>query len=487
MADNEQESREPSAEELRAETERLRAEKAALEAELAKKGKPARGHFPWRGTIAWILIVLACLMAILAPIAVWAKTTFLNTDNFVETVGPLITDETVAQPLSTEIADRLFIGLDIENRIKEALQEVIPDKLAFIAGPISSGLKSLTQKLTYEVLTSSQFQTVLDKILRVTHSTAVGIIEGDKAVSVSSGGEVTLDVGELVTNVKNRLVDAGLTFLEKVPIPEIDKTIVLFTSSQLGMAKQSVDLLNTLGWFLPILALVLFAAAVLISEDRRRYLMIASAALALAMALSLMVLDLAKGELLGQVKNPANLDAATFIWNTVSANLIKANVGLLTLGIVGALGFAIAGPYAWAVWLRRKSEYLFALLRERRLEGKESGPVGIFFAAHIWGLRVAGVAVLFGILWLVRPLSGVKVIVALGIYLVYLVICELLRGKLPQSTEAVVPGEEGAEGPPEENADLEGESPEKKEAAKEKTDTDDKPQEEDADKEEDRD
>jgi len=487
MADNDLESKKPSAEELQAEVERLRADKAALEAELARKQKPARGHFPWRGTIAWILIVLACLMAILAPIAVWAKTTFLNTDNFVQTVGPLITDETVAQPLSTEIADRLFIGLDIENRIKEALQEVIPDKLTFIAGPISSGLKSLTQKLTYEVLTSSQFQTVLDKILRVTHSTAVGIIEGDKAVSVSSGGEVTLDVGELVTNVKNRLVDAGLTFLEKVPIPEIDKTIVLFTSSQLGMAKQSVDLLNTLGWFLPILALVLFAAAVLISEDRRRYLMIASAALALAMALSLMVLDLAKGELLGQVKNPANLDAATFIWNTVSANLIKANVGLLTLGIVGALGFAIAGPYAWAVWLRRKSEYLFALLREHRLEGKESGPVGVFFAAHIWGLRVAGVAVLFGILWLVRPLSGVKVIVALGIYLVYLVICELLRGKLPQSTEAVVPGEEGAEGPPEENADLEGESSEKKEAAKEKTDTDDKPQEEDAGKEEDRD
>jgi len=422
--------------EEKAELERLRAEKAALEAELAKQKVKKSKPFPWRGTIAWILIVLACLMAILSPIAVWAKTAFLDTDNFVETVGPLVTDETVAQPLSTEIANRLFIGLDIENRIDEALQEVLPDKLTFIAGPISNGLQSLTQKITYEVLTSSQFQAVLDKVLEVTHSTAVGIIEGDRAVSVSSGGEVSLDVGELVTNVKARLVDAGLTFLERVPIPEIDKTIVLFNSSQLGMAKQGVDLLNTLGWFLPPFALILFAAAVLISKDRRRYLMIASAALALAMALSLMLLDLAKGELLGQVKNPANLDAATFIWNSVTTNLIKADVGLLVLGIVGAVGFAIAGPYRWAVWLRDKTGYLFRLLRERRLEGKESGPVGVFLAAHIWGMRVAGAAVLFGILWLLRPLSGVKVIVALGIYLVYLVICELLRGKLPETAEA---------------------------------------------------
>jgi hypothetical protein len=200
--------------------------------------------------------------------------------------------------------------------------------------------------------------------------------------------------------------------------------------------------------------------------------MIASAALAIAMALSLMVLDLAKGELLGQVKNPANLDAATFIWNGVTTNLIKADVGLLVLGIVGALGFAIAGPYTWAVWLRDKTGYLFRLLRERRLEGKESGPVGVFFAAHIWGLRVAGAAVLFGILWIIRPLSGVKVIVALGIYLVYLVVCELLRGKLPgaEESEEEEPPEEGEKAAgEEEDAGTEDESEVEKSSGEEES------------------
>lgn len=437
---------EETGERLKAEVERLQAEKAALQAELAERKAPRKGRFPWRSTVAWILIVLACLMAVLSPIAVWAKTTFLDTDVFVETVGPLVVDETVARPLSVAIADRLFKDLGIEGRIKGALEEVIPQKLTFIAGPISGGLQTLTQKLTYEVLTSSQFQTVLDRTLRAAHATAVGIIRGDRAISVSGGGEVTLDVGELVANVKDRLVEMGLTFLEKVPIPEVDKTIVLFNSSQLGMAKQGIDVLDTLGWLLPPFALFLFAAAVLVAEDRRRHLMIASAALALAMAVSLMILNLAKTELLEQVKNPANLDAAVFLWNEVTAGLIRANVGLLALGVVGALGFSVAGPYAWAVWVRDKTGYLFRLQRERRLEGGESGPVGTFFAAHIRGMRAAGAAVLFGILWLARPLSGVKVVVALCVYLVYLVVCELLRGKPPQGA-AERPPRDGAGAP----------------------------------------
>ena len=416
-------------EQLKAEIDRLKKEKADLQAELEKKKSSKKRHFPIRGITAWVLIVLACLMAIVSPIAVWARSSFMDTETFVDTVGPIISDETVAKALSDEVANRLFIALDIQDRVEEALQEALPDKLDFIAGPISSGLQTLTEKITYEVITSSQFQAVWNKILETAHSTVVGIIRGEKAVSIGNDGQVVLDITELANNVQDRLVEAGLTFLEKIPLPTNSKTIVLFESDQLGMAKQSVKLLDTLNWLLPLLAMLFFAAAVFTSEDRRKYLLISCVALAVAMALSLTILNVAKGELLGQVQNPANLEAATIIWNQVTAGLIKANVGLLTLGVIGAFGFALMGPYAWAEWLRRKTARLSEMQRDYRLEGKESGPVGIFFAAHIWGIRVFGAAALFGVLWLVRPLTGVKVIVTLGVYLVYLVVCELLRGK----------------------------------------------------------
>lgn len=457
MAENEVE-RSLSPEEMQAEVERLKAEKIELEKKLAEEAARKKRHFPWRGTIAWILIVLACLTAIVSPIAVWAKTNFLDTEKFVNTVGPLVEEEAIAKALSDEIANRLYTGLDIQQRVKDALQDItdalqeaLPDKLSslagsleFIAGPVSSGLQTLIQKITYEVLTSSQFQKAWNWILENAHSKVVEIIKGEGAVSIE-GDQVVLDVSELATNVKDRLVEAGLTFLEKVPIPEISKDIVLFSSSQLGMAKTSVNILETLNWLLPLLALLLFAAAVLISEDRRRYLMISSAALALAMAFSLMILNLAKGELLGQVQNPANLEAATIIWNQLTTNLIKANVGILFVGIIGAVGFAIAGPYGWAKWLKEKTAYLFTLQREHRLRDRESGPVGVFFAAHIWGIRVFGAAFFFGVLWLIRPLSGVKVIVVLCVFLIYLVACELIRGKLPEPAEAVEDGKENSE------------------------------------------
>ena len=473
---------EETGEQLKAEVERLRIEKAKLQAELEARKASRRRNFPWRGTVAWILIVLACLMAILAPIAVWTRASFLETEKFVSTVGPLISDETVAKALSDEVSARLFTALQIQERLQDLFNEFLPEQLDFIAVPIAGGLQSLTQKITFEVITSSQFQAVWNKILEVAHSNAVGIIRGEKTVSIEGGGEVVLDVTELADNVRDRLVEAGLTFLEKVPIPEDGKNIVLFESDQIGMAKTGVRILDALNWLLPLLALLFFAAAVVVSENRRRYLMIASAALAVAMALSLTVLNLAKGELLGLVQNPANLDAATIIWDQVAANLIKANVGLLTLGIVGALGFAIAGPYAWAVWLRDKTGYLFRLQREHRLEGKESGPVGVFFAAHIWGIRVFGAAFLFGILWLVRPLNGVKVVVALGIYLVYLVICELLRGKFPEAKEeAEQEAAEDIEGPQREreNAGPEDQPPAPEEAEKKEAVSDDTPEKED--------
>jgi hypothetical protein len=34
---------------------------------------------------------------------------------------------------------------------------------------------------------------------------------------------------------------------------------------------------------------------------------------------------------------------------------VSAEKIILTLGIAGALAFAVAGPYAWASWTRRKA------------------------------------------------------------------------------------------------------------------------------------
>src|SRR5262245_17152516 len=348
-------------EELVAEVERLRRENAVLQAELAQQKQPPTGRPLFkRNTLVWVFIVLACAAAILAPIAFWARSTFLDTDNFVSIMAPLMADETVARALSNEVASRFFVQLEIQKRVKEALQEALPDKLDFLARPIGNSLQALTQQLSYEVITSSQFQAAWDRILRLAHSAAVAIIWGDRLLPISRSGEVVLEAAELMWNVRGRLVEAGLRFLDKAPIsPEVGK-VVLLTSSQLKLIRARLQVLDTLNWLLPLLAIVFFAAAVLISEDRRETLMWTSIALAVAMTLSLLLLNLVEGELLREVKNPANVGAVRVIFERVTANLVRMNVGLLVLGIVGAGVFALAGPYAWAAQARREAGHFIA-------------------------------------------------------------------------------------------------------------------------------
>ena len=404
------------------ELERLRAENATMKEELATKKKP-RGSL-WRSFLVWFLIVLACLTTFGGAIAVWVRTTTLDTDSFVKTIAPLFQEDAVAAVISKEAVDALFKEAEIAKHLEEAL----PEDLKFIADPLSSGLESLAELAAKEIIISDQFQWVLEKMLRLTHSEAVAVIRGETAVKLTEEGKVILDVKELLTNVRDQLVADGMDFLKDISIPESAGQIVLFEADNLGMVKGVVNLLDTLNWVLLLLALVFFVAALLIAKDRRKALLGAGVGLAIAMALSLIILRLTRAELLGQIENKEIYEAAGIIWNRVLSGLVGTNWGALALGVLVAVGAAIAGPYNWAVSLRRNTAELFQSRRERRKGGeKATGPVGTFIAAHAWGLRIAGAAVATIVLLLIPSLSVLAVIITAAIYALYLVAIELLR------------------------------------------------------------
>lgn len=403
------------------ELEKLRAENIALKKELVTKKKP-RGSF-WRSFLVWLLIVLACLTAFGGAIAIWMRATTLDTDTFVNTVAPLIQEDAVATVVSNEAVKALFK----EAEITKYLEEELPEDLKFIADPLSSGLETVAEFAAKKILMSDQFQWVLEKMLRLAHSEAVAIITGEDAVKLTEEGKVILDVGELLTDVRDQLVADGMGFLKDISIPESAGQLVLFEADDLGIIKSTVNLLDTLHWILPLLALVLFAAAILIAKDRRKALLGAGVGLAIAMALSLVVLRLARADLLGQIEDKGIQEAAGIIWNRVLSGLVGTNWGALALGVLVAIGAAIAGPYDWAVSLRKKTAEMFKSWRERRKGGeKVKGPVGTFIGVHAGGLRIAG-AVVAIIVLLLLPISALAIIITAAIYVLYLVAIELLR------------------------------------------------------------
>jgi len=431
-----------SEEQLKAEVERLRAEKAALQAELQGKKVKERKPFPWRNLIAWILVVLAFIMAIGAGPASWAHDYLMDTDRFVATVAPLIRDDAVAQALSERAATRLVEELDVQDR----LDRVLPEGITFIAGPITNGVQTLAQKTAETILQSDQFYWVWEKMLRFAHSTAVATVRGEGSLELTKEGDIVLDIGELLQELKTRLVDAGLTFLEKVPVPEGAGTVVLFTADELGVVQGMVHLLDTLNWVLPALAILFLVAAVLISTDRRRFLLISGITLTVAMAISLIGLNYGKNYLLDQIKVPTNLTAAQVVWTGVVSNLTQILAGILALGVVVSVGAAVAGPYQWAVWLRTKTSHLFGAWQDRRRRGvKEPGPIGKFVEAHKMALRIGGLVLILFILLLLPEVKAGAVIGSAIAFVVYLAVIELVRSPAPpEGAEETAAVDEGA-------------------------------------------
>ena len=100
----------------RAELNRLRAENAALRAQGQAAPRPPRpgGRQRWRTIVAVLLIVLGCVLAPLAGVAVWARNQVTNSDRYVATITPLASDPAIQQAITDQITAQVFTAIDIQ-------------------------------------------------------------------------------------------------------------------------------------------------------------------------------------------------------------------------------------------------------------------------------------------------------------------------------------------------------------------------------------
>jgi len=103
----------------RAELNRLRAEIAALRAHGQAAPQPPQpprpgGRQRWRTIVAVLLIVLGCVLAPLAGVAVWARNQVTNSDRYVATITPLASDPAIQQAITDQITAQVFTAIDIQ-------------------------------------------------------------------------------------------------------------------------------------------------------------------------------------------------------------------------------------------------------------------------------------------------------------------------------------------------------------------------------------
>ena len=105
----------------RAELERLRSQVRALQT----TGRPARTGFRWRSVTAVVLIVLGCVLAPVAGLAVWTSNQVSDTDRFVRSVSPLIDDPDVQGALTDRLTATVFEYVDVESLADDAVDALV--------------------------------------------------------------------------------------------------------------------------------------------------------------------------------------------------------------------------------------------------------------------------------------------------------------------------------------------------------------------------
>jgi hypothetical protein len=402
---------------------------------------PARRQ-GWRTIVAVLLIVLGCVLAPLAGVAVWARNQVTNTDRYVRTVAPLASDPAIQQAIADQITAQIFTYLDVPgltNQTVDALAERglgprVADQLRGFAGPVASGIQSFVRTEVGKVVQSQAFADAWVQANRVAHQALVKTLtgQGDGAVTVA-GDTVNLNLAPFIQIVKERLVEGGFGLAER--IPEVNASFVLFDVKDLTRVRSAFDLLNTLGIWLPIIAVVLIGVGVVVAKDHRRALV--GAAVGVAAGMVGLGLSLAVFRTIYLDAVPAAVlphDAAAVLYDTVVAYLRLGLRTILVLALVVAGGAFVTGQSATAVRTRQSMAAGIGWLRGgAEHAGWRTGPVGTWVSANKRVLQIGAVALAALALVFWGQPTGKTVLLLAVLLLVALALIEFLA-QPPQRT-----------------------------------------------------
>src|SRR4249919_1946383 len=138
-----------------------------------------------RRRIVRVLVVLGSLLAFLSVFAIWTERQALNTDDWVDTSGRLIQNETIREALGNFLVDQLYENVDVERE----LEEILPGETKQLAGPVSGGLRQVAGQGAD----------------RTTHEQLLAVLEEKEGTVSTEEGKVTLNLGGLVTNLADQV------------------------------------------------------------------------------------------------------------------------------------------------------------------------------------------------------------------------------------------------------------------------------------------
>jgi hypothetical protein len=328
------------------------------------------------------LVILASVLAFLSIFAIWIERQALNTDDWVSTSGQLIQNQTIRTELSNYLVEQVYENVDVEKK----LEEIFPGKTKELAGPAASGLRQVAGPGVEKVLETGTARTLWEDANRTAHEQLIAVLENKKEAVETANGEVTLNLGSLVTNIAKQ-IGIGQSLAEQLP-PDAGQ-IKILKSEELKTAQNIAIAIKGSALVLSLLTFLVFALAMYLTRGGRWVTVLFSGVGLISAGLAVIVArHIAGGIIVDQLVTTQNVKpAAEAAWGIGTSLMVSIAA---TVIVVGAL-FVAAG------WLGSPN-------KAAKTSRRAIAPILRDYAPWVY----AGVAVVFGIYLLSASNVGLR-------------------------------------------------------------------------------
>lgn len=424
---------------LEAENARLRetATAAAAAGPAASVTAPPVKRHRGRTVAAVALVVIGLLLAPVAVVSAWARLQLVDTDRFVQTFAPLGEDPAVQAFIGDQVTGAIEEQVDIPQLTSDVFDGIkqldLPpraeDALTLLEGPAAEGLSSLLEQTVDRVVTSDAFEQVWATALRASHTQFVAALQGDPdaALAIGDDGTLSIQLGPIIEEVKSRLADRGVDFASAIPV--IERSVVVAKVDSLVLVQTVYALAVAVGTWLPVLALVLLAAGVLVAKRRSAALVWTAGGFALVMLITLAGFGTGRLFFVSTVSPSIMPSAAAEAMYGGLTDLMVSTIAALTVLAIAIASIAwLSGPWHPARVVRGFADDGFgAIRRAGEARGVTTGRFGeglhrFRVVAYVAIAVVASLVLLFN-----RPIQMSTVVWTVVLALLAVALVELLR------------------------------------------------------------
>jgi hypothetical protein len=396
--------------------------------------RPSRG----RAVAAAVCIVVAGLLTVPAAIAFWGQRTLNDSQRYIETVGPLVDSPEVQAAIADTVTGAIQQQVDVEALLNQAFAGVINDRprLQALVGPMSGAVNGLIESQVRTFVASDAFADFWVAANTRAQAGLVRLLQGSESGAISlQGDQVVLDVSEVIDQVKQRLVARGLTIVERVPIPDKDRQVVLLDAPQLNQARTIYAFANPVAGWLIVVVAVLYLAAFLLSRHRPRMTMIIGAVLAANALLVALLLTVGRQLFVNQLAGTVFGPASAIFFDQLLSYLQRGQQVLLWVGVFLVLVGWFARPLGTGAAARHAISGGLTTLGSALPSGPIAGPRR-WVTANVRWLRVAiGILGALVLLW-GNDISLSRLFWSLVLVGVLLAVVEIMKGAAGETTRS---------------------------------------------------